>query len=54
MYKKIYDNGGISCEHLTGKGKVIFAQEPNKEIVEKLKKRGLGVITLDEILEIVK
>ncbi|MCR4743424.1 MAG: hypothetical protein K5866_11215 [Treponema sp.] len=54
LVKKIYDNGGISCEHLVGKGKVIFAEEPKAEIVEKLKKRGLGVITLDQMFEILK
>lgn len=54
LVKKIYDNGGSTYEHLTGNGFVIFEEEPNEQIVEKLSKRGLEVILLDEMMGILK
>lgn len=54
LVKKIYDNGGSTYEHLTGNGYVIFEEEPNAQIVEKLSKRGLKVILLDEMMGILK
>lgn len=49
LVKKIYDNGGITGDHLTGKGDVVFEKMPPQEIINKIAKRGLGVITLDEL-----
>lgn len=54
LIKRIYDNGGTVFEHLTGNGEVIFAEEPNPAVLEKLKKRGLKAITSDELFEILK
>ena len=49
LVKKIYDNGGITGEHLTGKGNVVFEKLPNEQAIKRIKDRGLGVITLEEL-----
>ena len=49
LVKKIYDNGGVTGEHLTGKGNVVFEKLPNEHVIKKIKDRGLGVMTLDEL-----
>jgi hypothetical protein len=53
LVKRIYDNGGISHEHCTGSGAVVFdvesADELNEHLVEKIKKRGLEVMTLGQL-----
>ena len=49
LVKKIYDNGGIIGEHLTGKGNVVFEKLPNEQAIKRIKDRGLGVITLEEL-----
>lgn len=55
LIKQIYENGGTVCEHLIGKGKVIFDEVPNNPgILNKLKKRGVDVIGLEELQEKLK
>ena len=54
LVKQIYDNGGIVCERINGKGSVIFEELPNKEVVSKIQKRNLKIITLDELQEKLK
>ena len=49
LVKKIYDKGGITGEHLTGKGNVVFEKLPNEQAIKRIKDRGLGVITLEEL-----
>ena len=49
LIKRIYDNGGITGEHLTGKGSVVFEKMPHEEVIKKVEKRGLSVITLEEL-----
>lgn len=54
LVKQIYDNGGIVCERVTGKGSVIFDEMPRAEVISKINKRNLSVITLDKLCEILK
>lgn len=55
LIKQIYENGGCVCEHLVGKGQVIFSQEvENPAIINKLKKRGLESIRLEDLLNKLK
>lgn len=54
LVKKIYDNGGATYEHLTGQGKVIYTEMPHEELVKKIESRGLSVILLDELMDILK
>ena len=54
LVKKIYDNGGVTGEHLTGSGNAVFAAMPNPEHVKKLEKRGLKVMLLEELEEKLK
>ncbi len=49
LVKKIYDNGGSTGEHLTGKGTAVFVSEPNAEHRKKLEKRGLKLMLLEEL-----
>lgn len=48
LVKKIYEYGGFVSEHLVGEGTVIFADEPAQQTVEKITKRGLKTITLED------
>lgn len=48
LVKKIYEYGGFVSEHLVGEGTVIFADEPAQQAVEKITKRGLKTITLED------
>lgn len=55
LIKQIYENGGCVCEHLVGKGQVVFSQEvENPAIISKLKKRGLESIRLEDLLNKLK
>lgn len=55
LIKQIYENGGCVCEHLVGKGQVVFSQEvENPAIINKLKKRGLESIRLEDLLNKLK
>jgi DNA polymerase III epsilon subunit-like protein len=54
LVKKIYDNGGITGEHLTGKGNAVFISMPHPEHVKKLEKRGLKVMLLEELEALLK
>ena len=49
LVKKIYDNGGITGDHLTGKGNVVFEDMPNEHLVKKIEGRGLGVMLLSDL-----
>ena len=49
LVKKIYDNGGVTGEHLTASGYVVFLGMPNAEHVKKIEKRGLKVMLLEEL-----
>lgn len=53
LVKRIYDNGGIVHEHCTGSGLCVFdvenVSELNENLVAKVQKRGLEVITLSEL-----
>ena len=53
LAKRIYDCGGVIHEHCTGSGAVVFdiesADELNEHLVEKIKKRGLEVMTLGQL-----
>jgi len=55
LVKRIYDNGGIVHEHCTGSGLCVFDVENkgelNENLVAKVEKRGLQVITLAELEE---
>ena len=54
LVKKIYDNGGVTGEHLTGRGYSVFLNEPHSELRKKIEKRGLKVILLSELEEKLK
>lgn len=55
LARRIYDNGGVLHEHLTGNGSVIFDdQELLEAACDKLKKRNLSSVTVDELLETLK
>ena len=49
LVKRIYDNGGITGERLTGRGTAVFISKPNPEHLKKLEKRGLKVMLLEEL-----
>ena len=53
LAKRIYECGGVIHEHCTGSGAVVFdvesADELNEHLVEKTKKRGLEVMTLGQL-----
>jgi hypothetical protein len=53
LVKRIYDNGGIVHEHCTGSGLCVFdvenVSELNENLVAKVQKRGLEVITLSDL-----
>ena len=49
LVKKIYDNGGVTGEHLTGSGNAVFESEPHPELRKKIEKRGLKVMLLEEL-----
>ena len=49
LVKKIYDNGGITGEHLTGNGYAVFKGMPVPEHVKKIEKRGLKIMLLEEL-----
>jgi hypothetical protein len=49
LVKKIYDNGGSTGEHLTGKGTAVFESEPHPELRKKIEKRGLKIMLLEEL-----
>lgn len=57
LIKKIYDCGGVVHEHCTGSGYVIFdcdaAEEIDFHIVEKIKKRGLESIGMNDLNEMI-
>jgi len=54
LIKKIYDNGGVTYEHATGSGSVVCLEEPHAEFVKKVESRGLKVMLLDELMEILR
>lgn len=54
LIKKIYENGGATYEHLSGKGKLICLEEPAPEFAKKVASRGLEIILLDEIMQILR
>ena len=54
LVKQIYDNGGVTGEHLTGSGWSVFEKIPHPELVKKIEKRGLKVLLLDELKEKLK
>ncbi len=54
LVKKIYDNGGMTGEHLTGRGTAVFIKEPNPEHRKKIEKRGLNIMLLQELEEKLK
>ncbi len=49
LVKQIYDNGGVTGEHLTGSGYEVFKAMPNPEHVKKIEKRGLKIMLLEEL-----
>lgn len=49
LVRRIYDNGGIVAEHISGNGEVVFEDEPHPEQKKRLKSRGLGVISLPDL-----
>ena len=54
LVKQIYDNGGVTGEHLTASGWAVFENMPNPEHVKKIEKRGLKVMLLKELAEKLK
>jgi len=54
LIKKIYENGGVTYERATGNGSVVCLEEPNEEFVKKAAGRGLKVVLLDELIEVLK
>lgn len=54
LVKKIYDNGGITGEHLSGKGYSVFISEPHSELRKKIEKRGLQVLLLKDLQDKLK
>lgn len=54
LIRQIYDNGGSVYEHLVGQGTVICLKEPSQEFAGKCKNKGLEVITVEQIDEILK
>ena len=52
LIKRIYENDGVVYERLSGKGSVIFEEVPDSaDFVEKMKKRGLEMISVEELEE---
>jgi len=49
LVKKLYDNGAVISEHLSGKGTVIYENEPSNEQKKKISHRGLDYITVDKL-----
>lgn len=54
LVKQIYDNGGVVKEHLVGNGNAVFDSMPNQQLAAKIEKRGLKIVLLDDLLEILK
>lgn len=54
LVKKIYDNGGVTYEHLIGEGNVVLESEPHPELRKKIEKNGKKIILIDELEEILK
>ena len=54
LVKKIYDNGGSTGEHLTGRGTAVLENEPHPELRKKIEKRGLNIMLLEELEEKLK
>ena len=54
LIKRIYDNGGTVYEHLTADGEVIFSELPKAEVQEKLKKRGLKPVFIEDLFTLLK
>lgn len=54
LIRQIYDNGGTVYEHLVGSGNVVYFEEPSDEIKNKIERRGLKVMLLDDLQEILK
>ena len=54
LVKKIYDNGGVTGEHLTASGNAVFISMPNPEHVKKIEKRGLKIMLLEELEGLLK
>lgn len=54
LIKKIYDNGGVTYEHATGSGNVVCLEEPSPEFAKKIENRGLKVMLLEELMEVLR
>ena len=54
LIKKIYDNGGVTYEHATGSGNVVCLEEPPAEFVKKVEGRGLKIILVDELMNVLR
>ena len=61
LVKRIYENGGMVCERITGrvpageKAYAVFTKVPdNPHFLKKLKERGLDVMSLEELEGILK
>ena len=54
LVKRIYDNGGMTGEHLTGSGYAVFITRPNPEHCKKIEKRGLKLMLLEELEGLLK
>ena len=50
LIKKIYECGGMVCEHLTGSGSIIFVDENIPEgLAQKIAKRNLKIVTIEQL-----
>ncbi len=56
LTKKIYDNGGVTVEHLTRKGKVVFSDDflPDENKLKKIKARGLEAVTVTDLMSVIR
>lgn len=54
LVKKIYDNGGVTYEHLIGEGNVVLESEPHLELRKKIEKSGKKIILIDELEEMLR
>ncbi len=54
LVKKIYDNGGVTYEHLIGEGNVVLESEPHQELRKKIEKNGKKIILIEELEEELK
>lgn len=54
LVKKIYDNGGVTYEHLIGEGNVVLETEPHLELRKKIEKNGKKIILIEELEEELK